>query len=303
MKKGYAASGILIGGLWMGMLAVNTSAEEPGEEESEEHIEETNEIGPEELEEEENKNINAANENAPSAIEEDTEEVDEEEVEEPEEANAEETEKEASEEEANTEETEELEEEENTEELEEEADTEQREENVVEEERTADEEIDVETSLKEGELLLEGLSNVGLGESVTLDGTTQTIETEMNPFTIEDGRGTGQGWTLNVSATPLTLQTEGTSGERSSLPEGTFSMSSVAVAAKEGASSASEGMSISQKGALDKPGELNVITAEDGAGMGQYEVSDMSLSLVFEPQHTAAGTYSSTVTFSLVSGP
>lgn len=38
---------------------------------------------------------------------------------------------------------------------------------------------------------------------VTLDGTPQAAEARLEPFAVTDARGIGQGWSLNLQATPL----------------------------------------------------------------------------------------------------
>lgn len=138
--------------------------------------------------------------------------------------------------------------------------------------------------------------NVGIApfESILLDGSTQTETTSVDPFSVIDATGTGSGWNLNVKADPLT-------SEGGSLPAGSLRISGTSVTAQEGSSEANK-ITIGA-GNIDSTEGVKLLTASAGEGMGTFNIADTDLTLNIQPKDAMAGTYSSTVTFNLVTGP
>lgn len=147
-----------------------------------------------------------------------------------------------------------------------------------------------------GSLSIENLSMSSFAET-TLDGSIQTLTTNIDDYSVVDSTGSGSGWQLNVDADPLTNENE------YALPANSLSMNAPSVSAGEGSSS-SDALSI-QAGEIDSGDDtgVNILSAEADEGMGTFTVSDTELSLDLEPKDAKEGTYTSTVTFSLVSGP
>jgi hypothetical protein len=128
--------------------------------------------------------------------------------------------------------------------------------------------------------------------SVTLDGTDQTV-----PYApvlgVVDARGTGAGWNLTIAATTFS------DGSGHTFAPG--SVSSVAQACHTGSSCTPATISgltypIALGGTAAK-----VFNAASGTGLGKVDVTptvDVSV-----PGSSLAGTYTSTVTLAVASGP
>jgi hypothetical protein len=73
------------------------------------------------------------------------------------------------------------------------------------------------------------------------------------------------------------------------------------VTARGGASDVST-LTVSS-GTIDNPVGLKLISARENGGMGKYDADETVLTLTLLPKDTYAGTYTSTLTFNIVSGP
>jgi hypothetical protein len=100
-----------------------------------------------------------------------------------------------------------------------------------------------------------------------------------------------------VDAAPLT------NADDYALPANSLNMSAPSVSAEEGSSDS--GTIATQEGDIDTGSEtgVNILSAQADEGMGTFTLSDTNLSLDLQPKDVKEGTYTSTVTFSLVSGP
>jgi hypothetical protein len=134
-----------------------------------------------------------------------------------------------------------------------------------------------------------------------LSGYSQDITANLNPLTIIDSRGTGEGFRLLVSATPFT------SGGYV-LPSNTLSLVSQPTITSD--ESNVEGIQSYTAGAIDN-GAKTIIEAPPGAGLGHFSVafSDNVLKqhvysdfkYIDENSSDGKMTYSSTLTYSIVS--
>ncbi|WP_010651681.1 WxL domain-containing protein [Oceanobacillus massiliensis] len=156
-------------------------------------------------------------------------------------------------------------------------------------------EVETSTTLEGGSLSINEISIEQFG-ATTLSGATQDITTTINPFTVVDATGTGSGWNLSISATQLT-----TADGLQTLPENSLSISAPTIEAESGSSEA--GALENKTGVIDSETGVKFLTAETEEGMGTFNLSESDLNLKLLPKETKAGTYTSTITFNLVTGP
>jgi len=165
---------------------------------------------------------------------------------------------------------------------------------------------------------------------VTLDGTTQTITAVVDDTELTDPTGSGDGWKVSLKASPFILDethsvllTGGTPADvgtgtveapefpavlspLGTLPEKSLELGTVSiVVAPTGAgSTAITNIAITQGKIDDTAGlGINILSAPVDEGMGTYTVSMLPMTLTLLPATTYAGTYTSTVTQTLTSGP
>jgi hypothetical protein len=135
---------------------------------------------------------------------------------------------------------------------------------------------------------------------VTLDGTTKTTTATMDNFSVTDDRGTGEGWTVTVSATQF-REWDGiayVAGGRT-LPTGSLSMPAPTVAA---VATESPSPSITPGPYVIDGSSIKIASAAADTGMGTYNFTQGSLTLTI-PASSYAATYRSELTVSLSSGP
>ncbi|HET9920331.1 MAG TPA: WxL domain-containing protein [Ktedonobacteraceae bacterium] len=134
------------------------------------------------------------------------------------------------------------------------------------------------------------------GESVstTLDGTDQTLSYTL-PVQLKDATGSGSGWNLQISATALS---DGVNGH-SALTQQVSAASASCVSGNHctGATSATPP---SYPLVLSSTAQ-KFFSADANSGMGILNVSTSLQVLV--PGNTYAGTYTTTLTLAVVSGP
>lgn len=166
---------------------------------------------------------------------------------------------------------------------------------------------DVEVTIQSGGMSLEVPSIVPLG-NITLNKDRQTYKVQMNgPITIRDLTGSQAGWRLNVSATPLTHKD---TSKNYQLPSGTLTLGNVTSITRVDSGNPSdkpEILSDSSNAAIDSA-TVTIARAEanSGKGMGSFELSfenNEALALHIDAATAIAGEYTTTVTWSLVTGP
>lgn len=131
---------------------------------------------------------------------------------------------------------------------------------------------------------------------VTLDGTTQTTTAVVTDTTLTDPTGTGAGWNVSLSASQFTNVAAKT------LPLSSLELGTVSIAVKEAGSTDITNIGILQ-GKIDTVAGVNVLSAPLTEGMGTYTISMAPMTLTLLPKDALAGTYTSTVTVTLTSGP
>lgn len=132
--------------------------------------------------------------------------------------------------------------------------------------------------------------------SVALDGTNKTVSTTA-PLSITDGSDTGAGWNLSVTSTTFTngtrtLPTTATTVTGAALTTGSPNCAPL---------SSSVGYPLTLPAGSPAPSATRVLNAAIGTGIGATVV-DLGVSLAI-PARAYLGTYTSTWTFTIASGP
>ncbi|MEW6283530.1 MAG: WxL domain-containing protein [Candidatus Eremiobacterota bacterium] len=132
---------------------------------------------------------------------------------------------------------------------------------------------------------------------LTLNGLDQAATCTSTPtLTLTDARGSGSGWNVTLSATNFT------SGGNSILASGfTFTGPGGTVTTVAGNAPPTQSTVVAQ--ALS-PGGFKVLSAAANTGMGRYTYTPATAQFgLTVPASTFAGNYSSTMTFTIASGP
>ena len=128
---------------------------------------------------------------------------------------------------------------------------------------------------------------------IALTGEDQTVEATVNDFSIVDARGNNKGWILRVSAEPFN------NGTGSTLHEGALKMDKTMVTAKGNSDKFDDNCIISNDITVTSIPQ-NLIAVPQSKGKGTYTVSNAKFSLTIWPKEVLSTTYTSTVTFELV---
>ncbi|UCZ52147.1 WxL domain-containing protein [Bacillus shivajii] len=147
-----------------------------------------------------------------------------------------------------------------------------------------------------GQLSIE-VPNATTFAGVTLDGTVQTTTASLDSLKIVDPTGTGAGWNVQVSASPI-QKDDGTH----TLPKESLNLAAPSsVIAGTGSSSAEY---VTPKGgSLDVP--VNVLSAAVDEGKGTFTAAfpTDALSLTLSPDTALAGQYETMFSWNLTAGP
>ncbi len=154
-----------------------------------------------------------------------------------------------------------------------------------------------------------------LAWSGTLDGATLSLvdnTTADQSYTVGDNTGSGAGWHVQVAATTFTdsttsasLSSSGTFSTNGSTSSSTATTGPSAACTSSGACTPpSNGTSypVAITTAVSSPTPVTIFDAAAGSGLGDITISSVGWWLSIPPTATA-GTYTSTVTFSITSGP
>jgi hypothetical protein len=135
--------------------------------------------------------------------------------------------------------------------------------------------------------------------SVTLDGTDKTASYTL-PMTLVDARGTGAGWNVTVTSTQFSTGAGG-----STLSTSASSVQSVSSTCVSGSTCTSATNSVTYPltvpAASTAPTAVKLFNAAANTGLGKFTVTPTVQ--VSVPANTFAGTYTSTVTLAVVTGP
>jgi WxL domain surface cell wall-binding len=136
--------------------------------------------------------------------------------------------------------------------------------------------------------------------SVTLNGTDQTASYTL-PITVTDSRGSGAGWNLTVTSTQFTTG----GGSPNTLSTSASTISAASATCNTGSSCTNPTNSVSYPLGLPAgatpPTAVKFFNAALTTGLGKFTLTPTVQ--VSVPANTYAGTYTSTVTLAIVSGP
>lgn len=177
------------------------------------------------------------------------------------------------------------------------------------------------TSLVEGvlELAISTATSLTFG-STTLNGQVQTLTASPGTITVKDSTGSGNGWHSTVQASQFTeiIHSTAPAGYTPlTLPLGSLSLSgNGATIIKQDLTNTSPPPAFAGTSwVIDSGSAINFLTANPDEGMGAFDVNfaDNSLSLTLDPGKTYISSYysnaneptpySSTITWTIVSGP
>jgi hypothetical protein len=135
---------------------------------------------------------------------------------------------------------------------------------------------------------------VGDFAGVTLNGMAQTSAVRMGSFTVADATGMGSGWNMTVQATQM-------SATAHALALGSISMPQPTVATIDRTSGGVPTITLGPY-LIDNASAVKIASADSGFGMGSYTFASGDLTLSI-PANAYAGTYATTVTVSVATGP
>jgi hypothetical protein len=146
---------------------------------------------------------------------------------------------------------------------------------------------------------LSATTNAAPSLSATLNGQDQTLNYSL-PITVTDGTATGNGWNLTITSTQFST----VGPPANTLPTTASTAVSVASVCASGScvdptNTVSYPITIPAGTAAPTP--VKLFNAATGSGMGIFTVTPSVNILV--PAATIAGTYTSTITLAIVSGP
>lgn len=129
---------------------------------------------------------------------------------------------------------------------------------------------------------------------VQLDGSLKSLRIPLNSIEVTDASGTGAGWRVTASATNL-------SNGSKSLPSGSIIMPSVDYVVPKDVTSSDDVSIVPNDKVIDKQ-PVTIVSSDLGKGMGTYEII-MSPLKINIPASAYKGSYKSTITYNLVTGP
>lgn len=135
--------------------------------------------------------------------------------------------------------------------------------------------------------------------SANLDSGDST-QTYTIPLTVQDTRGTGAGWNLTVTSTTFTTG----GGSPNLLSTTASSLTGVTSSCSTGTCTNpvnAQSYPVTVPAAATAPTAVKFFNTSANNGMGRFTVTPTVAVTI--PQNTFAGTYTSTVTLSIVSGP
>jgi hypothetical protein len=142
---------------------------------------------------------------------------------------------------------------------------------------------------------------------VTLDGTTQTTTAVVTPTSLTDSTGSGDGWQVSLKASVFTLAAAdlllAAVGAVGTLPLSSLELGIVSIVTVDVGSTPITNIVKATQGKIDTVAGVNILSAPLTEGMGTYTVSMAPMTLTLLPASTYAGTYTSTVTETLTTGP
>lgn len=139
--------------------------------------------------------------------------------------------------------------------------------------------------------------------STSLTGSQQVVHTSFASWGVNDATGSGAGWHVTFQATRFT----GASGARPTLPTGSLSLTAPVVGASGVNLATPPVLQCTPSCTLDSGSAVAIVHATAGTGQGGWTMTQSNLSggdlALTVPASATADTYTSTLTFTLASGP
>jgi hypothetical protein len=137
--------------------------------------------------------------------------------------------------------------------------------------------------------------------ATTLNGRAQALRTGFHTWAVNDARGSGAGWNVTMRATPMD------DGLGHTWPSGSLQLSAPATVLPVGVNAAIPPLAQGATFTLDGAQPVKVLSAAAAAGQGDWTLTQANLlggDLVLTvPANALAGTYTTTITSTLATGP
>jgi WxL domain surface cell wall-binding len=133
--------------------------------------------------------------------------------------------------------------------------------------------------------------------SVTLNGTDQTPSYTM-PMTVNDATGSGTGWNVTITSTAFTTGTKSLANGASTVTGVTSSCAALTTCTSP---TNATGYPLTVPAAASPPVAVKLFNAAANTGLGNFTLTPTVQVAI--PANTFAGTYTSTITLAVVSGP
>jgi hypothetical protein len=140
--------------------------------------------------------------------------------------------------------------------------------------------------------------------NTTLNGLPQLVHANVNPWTVTDARGSLlNGWNVTVSASQFATS----GGSPNTLPTGSMTLATVPVPSTAVGNVSLPPVPVPLAAAIDGGSAQKIATSAIGQGLGGWTFTPLNagggdLALIVPPS-AVAGTYTSTITTTLSTGP
>jgi hypothetical protein len=140
--------------------------------------------------------------------------------------------------------------------------------------------------------------------ATTLTGLPQAVHATVSPWAVTDGRGNPlAGWNMTVSATQFSTG----GGSPETLPAGSMTLVTAPVPTTTFGNLSLPPAPVPLSGAIDGGAPQKIVTAAAAQGLGQWTFTPANLAggdlTLNVPPDALAGTYTSTITTTLATGP
>jgi hypothetical protein len=140
--------------------------------------------------------------------------------------------------------------------------------------------------------------------NTTLTGLPQTVHAPVNAWVVTDARGSLlNGWNVTVSASQFSTG----GGSPSTLPTGSLTLATPPVPSTTVGNLSLPPVPVPPAAPIDGGSTQKIVTAALAAGLGQWTFTPLNAAggdlLLSVPAGAAAGTYTSTITTTLATGP
>jgi hypothetical protein len=137
--------------------------------------------------------------------------------------------------------------------------------------------------------------------SAAITGRAQTLHATFHDWGVADARGSGAGWNVTMTASPLS------DGNGHQFPAGSLVLTAPATVLPVGVNLALPPLPQASSFTIDGASPVTVLSAAVAAGQGEWTATQANLlggDLVLTvPADVHAGTYTSTITSTLATGP